>query len=51
MTSADIDGLLERYLNLLDEYTRARDELIKLQADVIGTPPPTLFSTQQRSCD
>ncbi|KAL7934479.1 hypothetical protein V8C35DRAFT_301023 [Trichoderma chlorosporum] len=34
MEQKHIDSLLERYLNLLDEYSRLREELSKLQAGV-----------------
>ncbi|KAL5085736.1 hypothetical protein Trisim1_009949 [Trichoderma cf. simile WF8] len=34
MEQQHIDSLLERYLNLIDEYTRLREELSKLQAGV-----------------
>ncbi|PTB51737.1 hypothetical protein M431DRAFT_52029, partial [Trichoderma harzianum CBS 226.95] len=34
MEQQHIDSLLERYLNLIDEYSRLREELSKLQAGV-----------------
>ena len=45
-TSTDeIDALLEKYLHLLDEYTRARELLSKLQASVNPAPPLTRSET------
>lgn len=47
MEQQHIDHLLERYLGLLDEYTRLRQDLSKLQADVYQNIARANFSGER----